>query len=351
MVATRSRPSARPARTAAAAAAAFVPGIRGKCRLHVVTGKGGTGKTTVAAALALALADTGRKVLLVEVESRQAIAQLFDIPPMPYSEQRLASCRSGGQLFGLAIDPEQAMIEYLELFYGLKRSARSLRKIGAVDFVTTLAPGLRDVLLTGKVKEATVRSDQSGNPVYDAVVLDAPPTGRIARFLNATNEVAKLTKFGPINRQSEGVIALLHGPRTSVHLVTLLEEMPVQETVDGVGELTAVDLPVGAVLVNMVREPLMPPEALAAAEAGQLDLGEIAAGVKRAGIDVDEATVAALADEAREHAGRVALEGREREVLAGLGRPMVELPLIAEGAADLAGLYELAERLGDQGLA
>ena len=156
-------------------------------------------------------------------------------------------------MFGLAIDPEQAMIEYLEMFYGLKRSARGLRKMGAVDFVTTLAPGLRDVLLTGKVKEAVVRTDADGHPVYDAVVLDAPPTGRISRFLDATREVAKLTKIGPINRQSEGVITLLHGPRTAVHLVTLLEEMPVQETLDAAGELRSAGFQLGAVIVNRAR--------------------------------------------------------------------------------------------------
>src|SRR3954452_23202410 len=113
------------------------------------------------------------------------------------------------------------MLEYLEMFYGLKRAGKGLKKLGAVDFVTTLAPGLRDVLLTGKVKEAVVRT-ANGKPVYDAIVLDAPPTGRIGRFLDATREVAKLTKFGPISNQSEGVIKLLHGQQTAVHIVTLL---------------------------------------------------------------------------------------------------------------------------------
>ena len=75
------------------------------------------------------------------------------------------------------------------------------------------------------------------------MVLDAPPTGRIRQFLDATREVANLTKFGPINRQSEGVIKLLHGPQTAVHIVTLLEEMPVQETIDAAAELGARRLP------------------------------------------------------------------------------------------------------------
>src|SRR5664279_5914396 len=129
--------------------------IPATARLHVVTGKGGTGKTTVAVALALALASLGRKVLLVEVEGRQALAQLFDVPALPYAEHKLATAEHNGQVWGLAIDAEAAMIEYLEMFYGLKRSARGLKKMGAVDFATTLAPGLRDVLLTGKAVSYT----------------------------------------------------------------------------------------------------------------------------------------------------------------------------------------------------
>ena len=235
----------------------LVDGIPAAARLHVVTGKGGTGKTTVAAALALALAGGGRKVLLIEVEGRQAIAQLFDVPALTYAEHRLATTANGGQLWGLAIDAEEAMIEYLEMFYNLKRSARGLKSMGAVDFVTTLAPGLRDVLLTGKVKESVTRTNPDGRLAYDVVVLDAPPTGRIRQFLNATQEVASLTKFGPINRQSEGVITLLHGKQTAVHLVTLLEEMPVQETIDAAVELAAGGFHLGAVIVNRARPALI----------------------------------------------------------------------------------------------
>src|SRR5204862_5838968 len=147
-------------------------------RLHVVTGKGGTGKTTVAAALALALATDGRRVLLTEVEGRQGIAQLFDTPPLPYEERKVAIAPGGGEVFALAVDAEEALLEYLEMFYNLKRAGRMLKRAGAIDFATTAAPGLRDVLLIGKVKEATTRIAQ-GRRVYDAVVLDAPPAGRI----------------------------------------------------------------------------------------------------------------------------------------------------------------------------
>src|ERR687889_735769 len=240
---------------------------RWPARLHVVTGKGGTGKTSVAAALALALASGGRRTLLVEVEGRQGIAQLFDCPPLPYEERKIAVAPGGGDVFALAIDPEMALLDYLHMFYKLSPTgipARTLRRMGAIDFATTIAPGLRDVLLTGKVKEAVVRQDK-GRPAYDAVVLDAPPTGRIARFLNISHEVSGLAKVGPIKNQADSVMATLRSPQTAVHLVTLLEEMPVQETIDGVAELRSVGLPVGGVVVNAVREPQLPVDGLARA--------------------------------------------------------------------------------------
>jgi anion-transporting ArsA/GET3 family ATPase len=198
-----------------------------EARLHVVTGKGGTGKTTVAAALALALAAGGRRTLVVEVEGRQGLAQLFDTPPLPYEERRIASAPGGGEVSALAVDVEEALLEYLAMFYNLRSAGRALRRMGAVDFATTIAPGMRDVLLTGKVKEATTRT-RHGHRVYDAVILDAPPTGRITRFLNVTAEVAGLAKVGPIKTQSDGVMAVLRSSQTAVHVVTLLEEMPVQ---------------------------------------------------------------------------------------------------------------------------
>ena len=318
-------------------------------RLHVVTGKGGTGKTTVAAALALALASQGRSVLLTEVEGRQGIAQVFDMAALPYEERRVAMVEGGGSVHALAIDPEAALIEYLQIFYNLGRAGSALRRLGAIDFATTIAPGLRDVLLTGKVKEAVSRR-MDGRLVYDAVVMDAPPTGRITKFLNVTSEVQGLAKVGPIHHQAQSVMRMLRSDQTAVHLVTLLEEMPVQETVDGITELTEAGLPVGGIVVNLVREPLLGPADLAAALDGTLDQQALSADLKGAGLEVSNSTVEALVRETAEHAQRVVLEDTQRDELAGVGRPMYELPQL-NAAIELAELRRLAALLADQGMA
>jgi anion-transporting ArsA/GET3 family ATPase len=320
----------------------FFPGVR----LHVVTGKGGTGKTTVAAALALALADEGSRVLLVEVEKRQGIAQLFNIEPLGYEERRVAKLEHG-EVTALSVDPEEALLEYLDMFYNLGRAGKMLRRMGAIDFATTIAPGLRDVLLTGKIKEAVARKHKGGAGVYDAVVVDAPPTGRIVRFLNVSHEVAGLAKVGPIRNQADSVMALLRSSRTAVHLVTLLEEMPVQETLDAIGELRGADLPVGAILVNMVREPHLEDGALAAAADGNLDLDALQDGLNTAGIDVGPDVVKVLADQASEHAERVELQKAERAELEATGVPLLDLPLIPDDMR-LGCLRRLADAIQEQ---
>jgi anion-transporting ArsA/GET3 family ATPase len=372
-------------------------------RLHVVTGKGGTGKTTVAAALALALAADGQTVLLCEVEGRQGISRLFDAPSLAYSERRIATVRGNGEsadphdptgrqaspsdddaasraasrpgppdeadvageVYGLAIDPEAALTEYLELYYHLGRAARALDKVGAVDFATTIAPGVRDVLLTGKVYEAVRRKEKqrqpSGRspdarkaprdrPTYDTVVLDAPPTGRIARFLGVTAGVADIARVGPIRRQADAIMAMMRSPQTVVHIVTLLEEMPVQETADGLAELREAHIPVGGIVVNLAARSPLDAQMRKTVAAGKLARAEFVGALTAAGITADDAIVDGLLADAAEHATRVALEDTLRARTTELGRPTYELPRLSDGI-DVGGLFELARELTAQGMA
>jgi len=287
---------------------ALWPGVA----LHVVSGKGGTGKTTVAAALAMALARDGGRTLLMEVEGRQGIAQVFDVPPLPYEERQVAVAPGGGEVWALAVDPEDALLDYLEIFYNLRRAGSALRRMGAVDFATTIAPGLRDVLLTGKACEVVRRSEKQEPNAYDAVVLDAPPTGRIARFLNVNSEVSGLAKVGPIRNHADLVMSVIASPRTAVHLVTLLEEMPIQETIDGIDELRAASLPVGGVIVNMTRPPLLTDEEMAMATAGSLPVQQIEESLVEAGVTNEVSAIAqTLIREGLDHSRRVQLEERE----------------------------------------
>jgi anion-transporting ArsA/GET3 family ATPase len=321
-------------------------------QLHIVTGKGGTGKTTVAAALALGLAARGKTVLMCEVEGRQGIAQLFDVPPLPYEERLVARGPAGsGDVYALAIDAESALLEYLAMYYRLGRAGKALDKFGVVEFATTIAPGVRDVLLTGKVYEAANRNRRNkGAREYDAIVLDAPPTGRIAQFLNVNNELAGLAKVGPIKSQADVVMSLLRSPRTAIHLVTVLEEMPVQETGDGIAELRSARLPVGGVVVNMVR-----PQDLDAGEReelldGSVDRGALVTSLDKVGVPGEDVLVDALLEEGRDHAERRRLEDAQRELVEQMDVPAYELPHLP-GGIDLGGLYELAEALTEEGLA
>jgi anion-transporting ArsA/GET3 family ATPase len=322
-------------------------------RLHVVTGKGGTGKTTVAGALALALAADGRNVLLMEVEGRQGIAQLFDRPPLPYAERRIGvglgtEAREGGEVFALVADPESALTEYLEMFYNLRHAGTALTKLGVIDFATTIAPGLRDVLLTGKAAEAVRRKDGKGGRVYDAVVMDAPPTGRIGRFLNVSSEVSDLARVGPIRGHADTVQRVIRSPATVVHFVTVLEEMPVQETLDGIAELRELGgIRAGGVIVNMTRPLALPPEQLQAAADGELDQGLLALGLKSAGLDHSSDLAAELADELREQARTALAQNVQSDRLEQAGQPCYQLPWIS-GGIDLAGLYRLAATLRTQ---
>ncbi|WP_375426254.1 ArsA-related P-loop ATPase [uncultured Friedmanniella sp.] len=307
--------------------------------LHIVSGKGGTGKTTIAAALACALATDGRRVLLCEVEGRGGIAELFGAPALVGDEERrLVRTPAGGHVHGLSIDAEDALLEYLETFYHLGLAGRALDRFGAIDFATSIAPGLRDVLLTGKVYEA-VRRGPTGRPgAYDAVVLDAPPTGRISQFLNVHEAVSGLARVGPIRNQADSIMTVLRSPTTVVHLVTLLEDMPVTETEEAVVALRPTRIAVGAVIENMVSPTPLDPDELHQAAAGTLPL---------AVPGWSEAQNRALAAEFATDAARILQQQGRHDRLTGLSLPLVAVPFDPAGI-DEAALFSIADQLQAQ---
>ncbi len=312
-------------------------------RLLIVTGKGGTGKSTVAAALALAGSRTGRTTCLVEVEGRQTMSRLFSTAPWDFAEREF---RPG--LHGLSIDPEASLVEYLDLFYGARRISKLVVGSTAVEFATAAAPGIKDVLLIGKVKEMERRRRPDGRFAYDLIVLDAPPTGRIVNFLKAPEATTEIVNVGPIRQQAQTVIDMLtDAERTHVHLVSLYEELPVTETVESAAALRQLGVTLGPAIVNRVLAEHLD-EAAAKALADEMGPDDLARILSRAGLEVDALQAEALRDVGLGHLARCELQERMREELAArLDLGVIELPSVSSDAFGEREVAVLAEALGE----
>ena len=141
---------------------------------------------------------------------------------------------------------------------------------------------------------------------------------------------------------------MLTSPQTAVHVVTLLEEMPVQETVDAVADLRAARLPIGDIVINQVRDPLLRPRELASAAKGTISRPKVRAGLEAAGLRVTDALVDGLLAEAHDHALRVAQETEQLALLDQLERPMFRLPINPDGV-DASTVREFADLLTERG--
>ena len=270
----------------------------------IVSGKGGTGKSVVAAALATSAAASGRRALLVEVEGRSEMTRTLGIPDPGFAE-----VPTPGGFTALSISPQAAAVEYLHLFFGMDRVSRPLLRAGALDQVIGAAPGFRDLLICGKLYEIQEvrRTDprDRDRPLYDLVFVDAPPTGQIASLLAAPGAFADLARVGRINRQAVAVERFLR-TFASVLLVTLPEEMAVTETVEAIPAVERTGVPVVGVVANRRHEPVFG-RGLGVAGRG-LDAGDVARIAKESGLDLaDEQSVMVL-EEATASDHRFALQ-------------------------------------------
>jgi anion-transporting ArsA/GET3 family ATPase len=216
-------------------------------QLLFVTGKGGVGKTTVAAALALVSAEQGRRTLICEVEPRGDVPDAFQAEPTNYLPRQVQP-----GLWAMSMDTEAALRQYLSLNLPVPPAARLGPLARVFDFVATAAPGVREILVIGKLCFEV----REGN--YDLVVVDASATGHIVGQLAAPSSVNELVKAGLIRQQTGWMHEILADPaRTGLVIVATPEEMPVTETVDladRVARETPVDL--AAVAVNRVLPEL-----------------------------------------------------------------------------------------------
>lgn len=232
-----------------------------RCPLHIVTGKGGVGKTTIALALALRLARTGAKVVVAEVEGRGGLT-LATGRTVSHAPRPLLPTRTGA-LEGVQIEARAALSGYLQRHYRLGFAADLLQLDPLVDFATRIAPGLRDILLIGQLTHLT-----ETHPDIDMLVLDAPPSGRIGSFLGAGAGLAELTDGSPIAEQAASVMDDLRDPTCQTHVVTLLDELPVTEAIETAAVIKSLGLRLGGVVANRVRSVPKVPDPLPMAPDG-----------------------------------------------------------------------------------
>ena len=301
-------------------------------RLVIVAGKGGVGKTTVSAALARAAARSGLSALIVEVEGKSGLANLFGREPLTYDEVILS--RGGGRegaadVRGRMLTPDDALLEYLR-DHGMSRISKRLVSSGALDVVATAAPGIKDILVLGKVKQL----ERAGKT--DLLILDAPAAGHAITFLLSARALLDAVRVGPINSQARDVLDMLTDhERCQVMLVTLPEETPVNELVDTAYHLEdRVGVALGPVVVNGLY-----PE-IRGLDADPTD----AAGRAGSGLRNGEAASLAAAADFRLH--RMDLQRSQVERLAAqLPLPQLKLPYLFNADLGPADLEVLATEL------
>jgi anion-transporting ArsA/GET3 family ATPase len=317
-------------------------------KLLVITGKGGVGKTTIAAAIGLLAANSGRRTIVVEVGQESRLPQMFgNQAPQPGIETRLQE-----RLWSISIDPDRALLEWLQALGG-RVSGRLLASSGTFQYFAAAAPGAKELVTMVKIWQLTrggARGTRSGS--YDLVVLDAPATGHALGMLGSPQTFGAIARVGPIVGYTRQLQELLETPSHSAYLaVALATEMAVSEALelqDGLQRQLGRDL--SAVVVNALlprrftTEELHRIESLSvegsrgASEGPSADAGTAVTGIQRAAIDSAVQAARAVHDRARFQQNQLArLRRRSFDV--------VGVPFVWGSQLDLAALAGIAKRL------
>lgn len=296
----------------------------------IVAGKGGVGKTAVTAALAVAASSVGLRTLVVEVEGKGGMASMFESGRLSYEELVLIRAATGhAGVHARTVTPDDALLDYLS-DRGLHRISNRLVSSGLLDMVSTAVPGIRDILVLGKVKQLERSRD------YDLILLDAPAAGHAITFLRSASGLADAVKVGPINAQAQDVLGLLTDPqRCRVVLVTVPEETPVNELIETAYNLEdQVGVALGPVIVNGVF-----PE-LAGLTVDPADAAD------DAGVRLLEGEADLLRDAAAFRTVRTDLQREQLQRMADdLPLAQLHLPFLFTTDLDRAGLDTLADAL------
>jgi anion-transporting ArsA/GET3 family ATPase len=299
-------------------------------RLLFVTGKGGVGKTTVSAALALAAAERGKRAIVCEVARQERMSRAFRREGVGFAETELSE-----GFWAISIDPEDALLEYLQDQIGSRRIASFLFQNRAFEYLAAAAPGVRELATIGKVWElAQLERRNRRSALYDLVIVDAPATGHGVGMLRTPRTFRDIARVGPIARQAGRIDSFLRDRSTTgVVAVALPEEMPVTETVElraSLGEQMGLDF--DAVVVNGLY-----PERFAPSDAERLESPNGAG---------TPAARAALREALWEHHRAREQRSQLRRLKRALESDVVTLPFLFEPELDLDSFERLAGELG-----
>lgn len=216
-------------------------------RFVINTGKGGVGKSTISAAMALAAAKRGMRVLVCELNTKERISRLFGRPEVGPVITEIYD-----NLWAVNITPDAAMKEYVLLKLRFELVYKAVFENRLVKAFLRVMPGLSDLVLIGKAWYHEQQRDRHGDPAYDLIVVDAPATGHGLFLLRLPQIIIEVVRTGPMYRECKAILDLLQDPkRTALNLITLTEEMPVNETIELKAALDAeLDMPLGYLIAN-----------------------------------------------------------------------------------------------------